>query len=128
MENPITDEQRSNLLCSAIEGGSNYWYLLNEDSCQIINEKGKPQGSTERIPLVDKMFKALQAAAEIPVYDIEDATELLGKISMSSIKRGEEIMVKDYPGHFADIISESDDANTGDVWFQLAVMGQVVYG
>jgi hypothetical protein len=33
-----------------------------------------------------------------------------------------------YPRHFADLVGEDDDAITGDVWLQLAVFGEVIYG
>lgn len=119
----ITDEQRTNLLCSALEGGSNYWYLLNTDAMAIIR-KYKEANDT----LVERMWKAIKAGEEIPVTDREDETEVLGKISLASIDKGEQIMAEKHASHFADVLKEIDDATTGDVWFQLAVMSEVVYG
>lgn len=37
-------------------------------------------------------------------------------------------MQEKYPQHWADIINESDDANTADVFLQCVVFGEVIYG
>jgi hypothetical protein len=37
-------------------------------------------------------------------------------------------MADKYPRHIADILSENDDATTGDVFLQLCLFGDVVYG
>jgi hypothetical protein len=33
-----------------------------------------------------------------------------------------------YPRHYADLVEENDDAITGDVFLQLAVFGELIYG
>jgi hypothetical protein len=33
-----------------------------------------------------------------------------------------------YPAHYGDVLSGSWDAETADVFLQLAVMGELVYG
>ena len=33
-----------------------------------------------------------------------------------------------YPRHYADLMEEDDDLITGDVWLQLAVFGELIYG
>lgn len=118
----ITEEQRINLLCSALEGGSNYWYWLHDDATKVLQTVPK-QDTT-----VDWIWAAIVAGKEIPVRDGENLNDVLGKISLASIEKGEQIMAEKYPNHFADIIADNDDAATGDIWFQLAVMGEVVYG
>lgn len=120
----VSEEQRESLLCSAIEGGSNYWYYLNEDAITVVNEVN----ADEETPLVTRMWQAIKAGKEIPVTDAEDEVTVLGKISLVSIEKAEQSMADDYAHHFADIVSENEDATTADVWFQLAVMNDVVYG
>lgn len=127
MKNPITKEQRLNLLTSAIEGGSNYWYLFDEGACKIIYGLTEDQTTPEGIPFVDKVFEALEKGASIPISDIE-TEEILGELSMKSIKEGESLMLEKSPSHFADIISNNDDSITADVWFQYAVMKDIIYG
>ena len=119
----ITNEQRSNLLCSALEGGSNYWYYLGSDANKIIDEFRQPGDCG-----VDIIWKAIMNGKEIPVRDLENPKDVLGKMSLASIEKAEQIMAEKYPQHFADIVSGNDDATTGDIWFQLSVMAEVVYG
>lgn len=121
----LTDETRSNLLCSAIEGGSNYWYFLGRDAEKVIDSVKPSDGET---PLVTRMWAAIEAGKEIPVRDIENVNTILGKISLLSIHEGEQLMLDKHPSHFADILDENDDATTGDVWFQYAVLKDLVYG
>jgi hypothetical protein len=129
MEINITDEQRVYQLVAALEGGSNYWYNFDYEANEIINSV--PQLETDDACFVDtfvwKLWSALKAGKEIPVSDIETG-EVLGNLSIASIERGEETMLKDYVQDFADILSGNDDAGTGDIWFQLAVMNDIVYG
>jgi hypothetical protein len=37
-------------------------------------------------------------------------------------------MAADYPRHFADLVNENDDADTGDAFVQCCVFGEVIYG
>lgn len=124
IQNPITDERRIDLLVSALEGGSNYWYWLRGRAMNIVGFIAPADKST---PTVDRIWKALKLGLALPVHDIE-TKELLGSLSLESILEGEKIMVEKYPSHFADIINENDDASTADVWLQLAVMKEIVYG
>lgn len=125
----LSDEIRADLLCSAIEGGSNYWYYLPDISmCDKYKTKG------ERVPLVDLIMKAILAGEKIPVTDREeddcekDGEHRLGYISMENIKRGEQLMFEKHVQDYADAKDENHDANTADIWLQLCVMGEIVYG
>lgn len=37
-------------------------------------------------------------------------------------------MAEKWPRHFGNFISENEDAETGDVFIQLALLGDIVYG
>ncbi len=54
--------------------------------------------------------------------------EVLGELSKANIERGIEILEKDYPDYYSDVLTEDYDAESADIFFQLAVMGEVVYG
>lgn len=125
MKNPITDEMRFNLLVSALEGGSNYWYLLKEKACTTIRRFGDKKGEDS---FVDKLWKALKAGKSIEFHDLEDEDNLLGTLTLEKIYLGEQIMAEKYGKHFGNILSEDDDAETGDIWLQCALLGEVVYG
>ena len=124
MENILNRERVSDLLVGALEGGSNYWYDMPD-----LKEVKRYTKSMVGSPLVDKIINAVyDHNVSVDIYDIEDPDEILGTFNLENIKRGEEIMLKEYPKHFANILSENDDAETADVWFQLVVLGEIVYG
>lgn len=112
----ITDKRVSDLLCCAFEGGSNYWYGINGY-----------EGDTEGVE-----FKHLQMpfrdGGAVIVNVPEDTDNKTYRLDRAACHRGLELMAARHPKHFADFLSENDDANTGDVFLQLALFGEVVYG
>ena len=118
----ITEEHLSNWFCGALEGGSNYWYQLND-----IDRKNFVKGE----PLVENLAKSFMANPKykLNVYDIEsDEEDLLGVVSWGNIKFALITMHKDYPNLFEDLVHGDADADSCDVWFQLATMKDVVFG
>lgn len=59
--------------------------------------------------------------------DVEDKNRK-HKLSIDKLKRGLLVLREKYPRHFADIITESGDAETGDALVQCALFGDIVYG
>ena len=121
----IKDSIINDQLCTALEGGSNYWYMIgNIDRKHFI--KGKPiADNIARSIILDKDFY-------LEVYDREsedeDTPDLLGKVSYDSIVNAFSIMSREYPQTLANILSGDFDADDSDVWFQLATMGEIVFG
>jgi hypothetical protein len=116
----ITNEKITDQFITAIEVGSNYWYYLKDLS--MLSEK------TNCLPLSERIAHAILHEKEIiPVHDIENG-ELLGNLTKENTKKALQIMSKDYTEAFSDIINETGDAETADIFFQLAVMGEVVFG
>ena len=88
----------------------------------------------------DKWAKGLLHGKGVMVYDLydEDAEDFDGEgefpdtakhhLTIADVERGLELMRDQYPRHFADLVGEDDDLVTGDVWLQLAVFGEVIYG
>ena len=88
----------------------------------------------------DKLAVALLKGKGVVVYDLydEDAEDFDGEgkfpesakhhITLADVEKGLKLMQEQYPHHFADLVEEEDDAITGDVWLQLAVFGEVIYG
>ena len=88
----------------------------------------------------DKWAKALMEGKGVVVYDFydEDAEDFDGEgefpesakhhITMDDVRKGLELMRDKYPRHYADLMEEDDDLITGDVWLQLAVFGELIYG
>jgi hypothetical protein len=120
----IKDAIINDQLCTAMEGGSNYWYMIGD-----IDRKHFVKGDT--IP--DNIARSIIADKDfyLEVYDVESdehEPELLGKVSYDSIVKAFSILSKEYPQTLANILSGDFDADDSDVWFQLATMGEVVYG
>lgn len=122
----ISNELINDLLCTALEGGSNYWYYLGDvDRTHFIKGETFVDNLTRSF-LADKDYK-------LPVYDIESAEEFedmdkLGDVTYDSMQRAFILMAQDYPKTFASATSSNMDADDADVWFQLATMGEVVFG
>lgn len=109
----LTRERIEDLLCNAWEGGSAYWCSAR------ITRRGED---------VTYVHEHATRGGEIEIYDPEDPDEVpLGVLNADTIRRGVGLL-GDHPGHLADIVAENDDAETGDVFLQLCVMGEVVYG
>lgn len=132
----LTDEIRENLVVSALEGGSNYWYFLTEKATDILKEFIKDPRTD---PISITFWQAIQAGKSIPIHELSEnkedldgdnspAGELLGHINLESIKKGEQLMADYHITDFMDAYNENDDANTADIWFQLCVLGEIVYG
>ena len=130
----ITDQMIEDLLVTALEGGSNYWYYLPDT--RMVDE------SNIEDPLSIRIHKVVLDGKEVPVTDAETMEfeneegdeydepkgDLLGMISKANYERAEELLLDQYPYRLGQILSEDWDAETADVWFQLVVMGEVVYG
>lgn len=118
----LTADDVENLMTSAIEGGSNYWYLIGND-----DEVRKATEDMQGAAFVDRMLIAIQRGVGVKIYDVEDEENLLGTLTKDSWTKAESLFIKNHRHHLADVLGENDDASTGDVFFQLALMGEIVY-
>ena len=121
----VTQERIKDLLITAFEGGSNYWYF--------IREFVYPAGQTQESLGIECQHdgELIFRGGHMIIDDVEDGeqSELSGKIlDMDAIKRGLNLMAEKYPKHWNDFIQENEDADTADVFLQLAVYGDIVYG
>ncbi len=129
----ITREQVANLLCSAFEGGNNYWYrieLFHAPSTYQFNfgaDLGKPAGHFKQIdyPLNPDGYLVVSD------YHGADPGEMVKRrLNYRSIKRGLQLMAesKEYAHHWRDFIAENDDCITADVFLQFCLFGEVIHG
>ncbi len=116
----VSDKRIKDLLCNALEGGSNYWYR--------IMSYNYPEGQTREtmkleFPHIDLPF----AGGSLTIEDMEGG--LPDKVlDRKALLKGLSVMAKDEPRHFADFMSEDDDTITADVFLQCACFGKVIYG
>lgn len=117
----IPNQKIQDMIITAIEGGCHYWakFVFPQDYKERY-------GSYEQIPFKGGSFE---------VYDIK-TNELLGVLNRASMQVGLQLMAdrKDMTGkqvsarHFKALATDSEDAETADVFMQLCVMGEIVYG
>ena len=125
----LTQEGLSDLLSVATFG--NYWptikikrseyHLAEEDKYDCIE---------------DKWAAILNNGGTLVVYDEYEMDSELNEgeepakhyLTLKDVRKGLRLMKKEYPHHYADLVEENDDAITGDVWLQLAVFGELIYG
>jgi hypothetical protein len=120
----VSDEIISDLLCTALEGGSNYWYLLGDVDTTHFVKDDTYVDNLMRSFTIDKDYK-------LDVYDLEsdeDEPDLLGSVTYLKMGIALSIMAKDYPKTLGNIMSGNMDGDDADVWFQIATMGEVVFG
>ncbi len=123
-------------LIAAFEGGSNYWYLINTDEqwIEVVNrfdiQLAKQQNRTEKLALSERITNAISNVDDfsIPIYDVENPDEKLGELSKSGLLDGIKILAESYPDRFAAINGENYDAEDADVFFQVCLFGEIVYG
>ena len=117
----IPNEKIQDLITTCLEGACRYWA-----SFKFPTDWKEKYSSYEQIPFKD---------GNITVYDVE-TEELLGYLNRASVKVGLQLMAncKDLKGkvvparHFKNIATDNEDEETADVFMQLAVLGEIVYG
>lgn len=121
----------ADLLCSAFEGGSNYWYMIEKFGTPV----GDPESwafRTDKSHVYRHMDYPLNAGGYLIVSDAkgEDDKEkqTKKKLNLAAVEEGLTLMSTEQPQHFANFMAENDDAETGDVFLQLCVFGKLVYG
>jgi hypothetical protein len=120
----FTRMQICDLLSCAIEGGSNYWCVIKEfnkpDDVNLFH-------SYENAEVFEYLDYPLSEGGSIVIGDCEgDMPDAI--LNLDSIKKGLEIMGEKYPRHMNDFIMGHFDADTGDVFLQCCVYGEIVFG
>ena len=127
----ITRQRIADLLSCAIEGGSNYWYVIDKfikpKKVLKLDESGEEEDEKD---IFRYMHYPLSPGGSIVIADREEPEdEREGfTLNLTTIESGIRTMAKEYPKHFADFINENDDAITGDVFLQCCLFGEIVYG
>lgn len=123
----ISREVLEDVFVTALEGGSNYWYYLPEESIKAIRE-AVPK--SEDPYLSTAILKAiLDHDVKVFVNDAEQEDELIGIISKSTMQARLQLL-SDSDSRWAleSHVREEGDASSADVVFQYLAMGEVVYG
>jgi len=128
----IPDERVKSLLCSALEGGSNYWYMIEEHvfapglSEADFQEGGKYYDADWSSMLVYSLPFTEGCGLVFSCTEDEDDTKRY-RLDRAALERGMQLMADKEFRHFSNFMLEDDDCETGDVFLQLCLFGEVVY-
>jgi hypothetical protein len=121
----LTTEQLSDVLCSALEGGSNSWYTIEEfvdpTLWQFNSEPKREKGHWAQ----DYPFNP---GGALLISDMTDSAHGVMRLDTEAIQKGLAILAEKYPWHLASILAENADADTGDALLQCSLFGDVIYG
>jgi hypothetical protein len=125
----VSDKQMAYLLCSGMEGGIGYW-------SKIVSYRKPPKltftmDGDEKTGHIYKhidypMNPGGSVTLELTEGDVNGKTTF--KLDRKALERGLKVMAEVAPRHFANFIEENEDAETGDVFIQCALFGEIVFG
>lgn len=116
-------QRLADMLCSALEGGSNYW-------CQIESYK-EPKTlvfRTDKSSVYKHIDYPMNDGGAVVIKDLESTDGKTYIIDLPTIRRGAAIMAQKYPRKFADMLTDNDDAWTADCFLQCCAFGDEIYG
>lgn len=112
VKHTIDRERLEDLLVGAFEGGSNYWI----GHCKR-ERQGLPVGNLYDAAFADGLWIYPKDQLDRPRF-----------LNLDRMRFGMTRLSEEHPRHMADILNGNDDATTADVWLQLCLFGEVVYG
>lgn len=121
----VTAEQISGALCSAFEGGSNYWYCIEErvepTAWQFDSDPKRDSGHwSQDYPL--------NPGGALLISDSLDEYHGTMRLDLETVQKGLTILAENFSWHFADLVGDNADANTGDAFLQCCLFGDILYG
>lgn len=112
-ESEDKNETMSLLICDCIETGICYWNTrwpdINDDSDLYYSEM---------------VWEEVKAGKTLTFGDMDNT----GDFNLKSISRALETLKKTDKEMYEDIITENWDSESCDVFFQIAIFGEVVFG
>lgn len=134
---PETEKTVRDLLVGAFEGGSNYWYRIESQkfppgSRKVDFQEGgrmqprRPDGSpdyyhwSQLIPTFP--------GGQLVIRDVGEGEGETHVLDLSGLKKGWILLKQKYPKIYKRVIDESWDASDADVFLQLAIFDDVIFG
>ena len=125
LEVEISYEQFENVVVTALEGGSNYWYLIDLD--KVYQKHRKPKGLPTSVFLADLVWNK---GYGLDVYDLESYDGDVEDIDQLGTLTREQFLAHagDEPWALSELINDNLDATSADALFQLGTMGEIIFG
>ncbi|OUW18621.1 MAG: hypothetical protein CBD18_02475 [Opitutales bacterium TMED158] len=114
----------TDMVTGAIEGGSTYWFGFNDGF--PVSLKGIP-----RLDENEGWYNALSRCLrdeEAFHFTVRDDYGDIHTGTSAGLWNAWQLMQEKHYRHFRDMVAENDDATTSDVFLQLALFSEVVYG
>jgi hypothetical protein len=113
----LTAQQVADQIVTALEGGSNYWLG------RFLPKKGKELA-------VERPWYACPNvwAGDYEIEILADEDSKTYSFTPDKLKTGLEWLAKNHPDRITEIVEETGDAETADVFLQACVLGEIVYG
>lgn len=123
----LTDKRMADLLCCGMEGGIGYWARIVDYVEPEEVWEGKDWEHERGV--YKHIHWPMSKGGAVIFCDAEDPDEKpCWRLDRKKMEAGLQLMAEQYPRHFANFINENEDAETGDVFVQLAVLKELVYG
>jgi hypothetical protein len=122
----ISPQRIADIMSTGLEGGYSPWL-------QSAYWTQKPEGyvDTGITPVMTEGFYCGEFRIEF-TFDDPDEEEgtFTGKkvVGPYELRIGIQLMAEKASRHFSDWMQENDDAETGDVFLQFLILGEIVYG
>ena len=113
----ITWDKITDQLVAALEGGSNYWLQCFEP--QVGRER-----ATETPWYADHKVWSGEFVINCQAWE-DDAVYLFDR---QKVINGLNWLAANHPDRIAEIVEETGDADTADVFLQVCLFGDIVYG
>ncbi len=143
----LTKQDIIDLFVTSLEGGSNYWYYMDlpkniksfgEYTSESVGEYIMQGGAIQfyDIDEYNQVEENLLSGGYNINGDVIDQNQYnedlenakLGYVDMDKVLEAITILKKEYPEVWESILLEQSDAGDADIFLQLCVMGDVVYG
>lgn len=112
----INRSRVEDLLCAAFEGGIGYWAMVADEGPWPLAEW------RHQLPARGSWVRLSDSTGE--GWPEAPTSTLDGK----ALERGLQVMADKYPKHWSDFIAENEDSDTGNVFVQCCIFGEVVFG
>jgi hypothetical protein len=127
LEIELSREVLEDVFVTALEGGSNYWYYLSEDTYKRIRKAVRK--SDEPYIAVAMLKAVLDHGVEVAINDAENEEDELGWISKETMQaRLQDLYNSDYRWALEAHLNEEGDSESADIVFQYIVIGEAVFG
>ena len=130
----VTEEMVKDVLCCGFEGGVGYWCQISGYKFPIGLNRKNVEFPHIDLPVLEGGGVKCQDACkeendgeeEFPetILDLEKVKYGLGLLMSGKDKNGKDLQ----PQHRYNFLNENTDSETGDVFIQLALFGEIVFG